>query len=314
MENEKNQTQNNSQLQNNSKSSIKEKKTKKFTHSVRLQKIEQEKKARSKIDQEIAKLRQQKREAIRHKDYDTAEEIDRQIVVLNNNFDMELVLKAEEEFRQKADEIVRIYITKFQEVDEILIQQQKQVRVRINASFEEMRKQHQEELINLEKEHANNRLREQLRPIPAVITLNQQAEHAATVGNYDGARAFRDEAENMQQSDVEKRLRRVDEAFEVQSDTIINSQRQQLLLLSQKLISELQAFEEQAQHKHKQLLQNREAALIAHFNTSGQNSERYEAILAQVCYDYGIPPPRGIGSSAPAKKEITKSLMQSYQD
>ena len=314
MESEKNQSQNNSFVQNNSKSSINGKKTKKLGQSVRFQKLEQEKKSRSKVDQEIAKLRQQKREAIKNKDYDTAEEIDRQILVLNDNFDRELVLRSEEEFRQKADEIVRIYITKFDEADEFFSQQQKQVRVRINASFDDMRKQHAEDLIRLEKEHANNRLREQLRPIPAVITLNEQAEHAATVGNYDGARAFRREAEILQQSDVEKRLRRVDEEFEAQSDGIINAQRQQLELLSEKLIAELKVFEDQAQHRHKMLVENREAALIAHFNTNGQNSERYEAILAQVCYDYGIPPPKGIGQSAPAKRELTRSAMQSYQD
>ena len=290
-------TKQNSNMQSTNK--LKTNKTVKIQQEVDPLKQEKEE-----FNKKIAKLRQQKKEAIRNKDFDRAEEIDQQIIEINKQYELDVIKKAEEDFRIKTREIIGIYETKFQEAAAQQQEAEKQVRIRVNNSFEELRKQQQEELINLEKEHANDRLREQLRPIPDVITLNQQAAHAATVGDYQGARNYKDQAAILQENDVEKRLRKVDEEFEAQIDALILAQRTQLQLLSKNLLHDLEICQEKARNRQKLLLENREAALIAHYNTNGQSSDKFDAILAQECYSYNVPVPRGFGSSASVKKQL----------
>ena len=264
------------------------------------------KEKKEKINFDIAKLRRKKKEAIKNGNFTAAEDIDREISELNESFAQDSQKAEIDEYRTRLLEIINACHEKLVNSEETAKNEEKETRIKINSSFEELQKQHRAELVNLGAEHENIRLRERERTIPDYESLKKQAEHAAMLGNYEAARSLSSYADELAAKDIEERLKRLDEEFEESSRKCISAQRESIILLTKRLESELKAVANRKNARNKQIMENLEAGIVGHYTRNGQGSTTFEAITVQECNNAGFPVPKTLGNSVSVKKNLLK--------
>lgn len=268
----------------------------------------------SELDKRIAELRQMQKLAIKNNDFETAEEIENQITTLKNEtkdaeYDNLLV-----SFEQKAHEILDASL----EIVATLADQQKteehDYRVRINQLFETLRDEQIKALIDLEKDFAASRLRETERRISEQDELLAKAQHAATLRRFEEAKKLREAAQVVAEADLQCRLAKADDNFELTRKAVMKQQKEAIEALSNKLVTGLSKIAENTALKIAKEEELRVIRIKSHldeysrlFGTAASNRDdaarvkELESKLIEILEQKECAVPKGIGANVRTK-------------
>lgn len=274
------------------------------THKKRIPSTARQSEARSKIDSQIFDLRAQKKNAILFKDFDTAEKIDKKIETLNISYEESTTLEDQENYSEKIENLISSFEPKLEKLKEEKSTAEHEIRERINNIFEERKRTHFQQIIDLEREKAETQMRERTRGFLDYELLLAQSMHAATIGNYEEARRLQAEAEEIQVKEMKARIERINEEYKKIEENLANSQKNEIELLSRRLENDLKVSASIFANKEKTIQENRSAAIIALFNSKGKGKTNYEAITVNECMKKGIPVPQGLGTSFAVKTKM----------
>lgn len=239
-------------------------------------------------------LRKRKKIAIQNLDYQTARNIDQEIERMNMEEGQQAKVQKVEEYK---DALISLFGTYNERIDELNRERDeniKSIRVRINDVFNELRKQQTQELVELEKEHASHRLHELYRPVPDYDTLISQSRKAASLGNYDLAETYRNEANAIQERDMKVRMQRVDDRFSTKSQNAMKEYRTTIQALVNKLQTEIKTVHETSNFSMQSLFEKRDAGIIALYNSKGKGSIEFQRLTMDLCNAYSVPVPSGL--------------------
>lgn len=265
-------------------------------------------KGATELDKQIAELRQMQKMAIKNNDFETAEEIENQITNLKSQNRDATYDNLAASFEQKAHEILDTSLT----LVENLVQQQKNeehdYRVRINQLFESLRDEQIKTLIDLEKDFAAARLRETERRISEQDELLAKAQHAATLRRFEEAKKLREAAQVVAEADLQCRLAKADENFEVARKATMKQQKEAIEALSNKLVTGLNKIAENTNLKITKEEELRDIRVKSHFDDyarmfreSPSRVKELEAKLLDILEQKGCSVPKGIGANTRAK-------------
>lgn len=291
----------------------------------RLKKIQGDIETNSKeVNKIIADMRLQQKQAIQNLDFDTAETIENEINVLKEeakNFGKDDIYNS---FVDEAQQIVNGISYLIEEVRDDTMEKEKKIRVRVNEEFNELKAKHIKELIQMEKDYVAARFRETERNIPEREDLIRQSQNAAKNGDFESARKLHDQALLVAQLDLEQRLIKIDRDFDEIKKNAFKAQKDSIIYLSNILETDIKDSNQRSEIKIGDLLKNRDAQLIGHYNkfakklcskeSPAKNEiilNNLEKLLAETLFELDCPLPKGIGERAKTKARGTATKTQS---
>jgi hypothetical protein len=253
---------------------------------------------------------------------DAAEELDRQIAALHHSDFKSTV----DEFRQEMENGIRELIAgHFEIVENIKKKGEEQAndfRRQINSEFNALKARHVKELLKLEAEYAALRLKEAHRAVPECQVLHQQAKFAASSGNYEKAKEFRDEAALKNQNELAKRNARIDTEMKSHIETHFQQQRNEIETLCNKLTSGLATIEGKTTASIDQENETRDVRFIGELNKQVKKvavlaplgvdvsvyQREFETRMITIVEEFGLPVPKNAKKSA---KVTTRASLKS---
>ncbi|OHS94496.1 hypothetical protein TRFO_11127 [Tritrichomonas foetus] len=271
----------------------------------------------------ITELRIQQKNAIQNLDYDTAESIESKISAEKQAIVEYLFQQRCQEFEKRLAQIVADSFAYLDEIRENYKKEERQIRIRINNDFDQVRDRQVKALISLEKDYAAARLRETERIVPEQEELLQKSKNAALIKDFELARQYRDSAALIAEADLETRLARLDNDFESLRKTTISKQREDIELLSKRLDEELKILADRFQLKLKREDEKRNVKIIAHFEkyscivcgtTDITDPEvrikKLDYICTSVLLGMNCPKPKGIGDTTATNSTLENTKLQ----
>ena len=225
---------------------------------------------RSPETKEIAKLRETQKVAIAAMDFDTAEEISKQIENIRT-FALDAYLNP---VKDSLSEDVRTEIADyFMRTDNI--RQTKQDRIldhrrEMSLEFDKTKSKHIKQLVDLETEFETMRMKEAQRTTPEYEEMIKQAKDAAAVGAFDDARSIQDHAIRLHEQEIERKMIKIDEELKVQTDIIISGQREELERLVKKFNDGILLIENKEKNELQRELEVRDSRLVGYVNKAAK--------------------------------------------
>jgi hypothetical protein len=262
-------------------------------------------------DVKVAGFRRRQKRYIENLDFDAAQQLDQEIKDSRFESHDKQIAQISEDLTKDATKIVELCRTAIQEWNDKNKRSQMKLRRRINRQFAAIQSQQIDALVQMEKDFAAARLRENGRTIPEQEELLQRARHAAMARQFDEARSLRDAAALIGETELDRRLMVLDEGFEQKRRQFLKVQRSEIEALSGQLDSEIgtidevtrQRIVEEGEKRARQLiaLMDQCGSKLGSLGAPGEMDDRVAALekeFTELLIALNCPVPRGIGCSA----------------
>lgn len=184
---------------------------------------------------EIQKLRLKHKSAINNLDFAEAESIEKQISELKSGTLSDHFSRIKSNFEKNINSIIMEYKKKliaFKDDNESSINN---FRIQINDTFDNLKSKQMEEMIELERVYATDRLKETQRSSPQYENMLLQAKSAGAVHDYQTALYLQNSALLVQQSILDKRLEQIDKDYEIKNEALLQKHTKEIILLVKRL-------------------------------------------------------------------------------
>lgn len=208
----------------------------------------------------IQELRLLHRNAIDKLDFLEAENIEKQIFELKAGTQNDQISAIKSEFEEAILNHINYYKQKLAEIIDTKESNDYDFRVQINTSFENLKLKQMNEMADLEKVYANDRLKETQRLSPDYENLILRAKSAGALHDYKLAAELQNSAFLVSQSYLDKRLAQVDKDYEAKNEALMQKHTKEIILLVRRLESGLQKIiekSEKAQNQEKNILDSK---------------------------------------------------------
>lgn len=190
--------------------------------------------------QKIQQLRAERKAAIADLNFARVKELDQEIDKLANTTDDNSLLV---EMKDKLTELYRVSMEKVSQLESQAQAKRHDHRTHINEMFKEMKQAHINEIIEMDRQFAQLRLRESERSIPERDELIAKARTAANLKEYEKAASFQEHAIIVGETELEARFAKVDQNYNSARTDLLSKQKKAIASLSKKLQAGLKQIE-----------------------------------------------------------------------
>jgi hypothetical protein len=219
---------------------------------------------------EITQLRSLQRSAVAALDIDAAEDIEGQIINLSAEAFAAAVVQLKERMYANVRSLILWHKTNIDTLRNTEYTKTVDLRTHINAEFEALKAKHLQDLVSLETEFASVRMKDSQRTIPEYEEILAQAKAAAAIRDWEQARLLQTAAATAAQTEMDKRLAKLDTDFRGQSESLLQTHQKDLEFLVKKLFSGLDLLKGQAQRSVDTEMELNEARLLSALNKSSK--------------------------------------------
>lgn len=146
------------------------------------------------------------------------------------------------EFSIKINESISKYDQKSSEIEEEALKQEVDIRMKIDESFQGMKKKHKEEITSLETERLIEIKMAKERPYSKVNELNTIAQNYARSSNIDMAIRKRNEAKQQKVMIIRQRIEDINKTYDKMLKKLIEKQERELKVLQDNLLNSLKTI------------------------------------------------------------------------
>ena len=183
----------------------------------------------------IQELRLLHKNAIEKLDFLDAENIEKQISELKAEEQKNRISTIKTDFEETIRNLIKLYKQKLSTLNEKKELNIYSFRVQINTNFENLKAKQINEIAELEKMYANERIKETQRSSPEYENIILRAKSAGIMHDYKLAAELQNSANLVSQSYIEKRLALIDKDFEVKNDSLMQKHKKEIILLVKRL-------------------------------------------------------------------------------
>lgn len=261
---------------------------------------------------EISMLRASRKAAIESLDFDTAEELAKQIREVRCGSYAKAISPIKTTFLECARIAIEQHLENVGKIETDKSDEIFRFRSQIKKEFSELKERHVKQLVTLETRFATVRVKEAQKTSPAYDELINQAKSAAAGDDYEKARKLQLQASMLQEEEANRRITKIDEESQEQTEITMNRQKIELQALVTKLNEGLASIDKKCEIKMAKEREDRDIILNDRLSKSvkeamgvgqpGFNVQKYredlERSLIELLNEYKLGVPKGIKQDA----------------
>lgn len=222
----------------------------------------------------IEQLTEIKRKYINNLDFAKAKLCEDKINQLKHNRKEDAKKYAEREIREGMSKIHEEYLKSIQYYKEGFVSYELEIRERYDNAFQDMQSRHIKDLIDIEKQYALEVIKSKNRRCTESDNLKEQAKKLANGNNFDDAMRFKIKAEKALVMELEMRRAKIDAKYDTIRRQIFDRQKNELLILSEKLQNEVARNDQGLEAELLSLEKIFNANIIAHQQNVASNATK----------------------------------------
>lgn len=222
----------------------------------------------------IEQLTELKRKYINNLDFAKAKLCEDKINQLKHNRKEDAKKYAEREIREGMSKIHEEYLKSIQYYKEGFVSYELEIRERYDNAFQDMQSRHIKDLIDIEKQYALEVIKSKNRRCTESDNLKEQAKKLANGNNFDDAMRFKIKAEKALVMELEMRRAKIDAKYDTIRRQIFDRQKNELLILSEKLQNEVARNDQGLEAELLSLDKIFNANIIAHQQNVASNATK----------------------------------------